>query len=63
MITFIILMVLIGIVCTIRIHRECKHLGVEFNPLGTGFLNWMGFYLGLGFGILGLFWVFINYLP
>jgi len=63
MITFMVLMVLIGIVCTIRIYRECKHLGMEFNPLQTGFLNWMGFYFGLIFGVIGLIWVFVNYLP
>lgn len=63
MITLTVLCILIGIICTVRINRECKRKFEEFNPFEAGFVNWFGFFIGLLVAVCATIYVSIVYLP
>ena len=63
MITLTVLCILIGIISTIRINRECKQNGNKFNPFEAGFVNWIGFFIGFLVAFAATIYVSIVYLP
>lgn len=59
----ILLLILWGIICTLRIKQDCLKSGVPFNPVESSLFNWMGFCFGLITLTVSFIYICISYLP
>jgi hypothetical protein len=63
MITLMTLSILMGIYFNIKVYRDCKEKGIDWNPFKCGLGTWLGFFYGTAFGGISLIFLIIKYLP
>jgi len=63
MITLSTLAILMGIYFNIKIYRDCKAKGIDWNPLDGTIGTWIGFLFGTAIGGISLIILIIKYLP
>jgi len=58
-----ILSIWVGIYFNVKVYRECKARGIDWNPLEGSIWTWFGFLIGTACGGLSLVYLIVKYLP